>query len=232
MSKSLTHWNDDEQPLSQRNFVIQTLRATWDNLPQLLLGMIWLNLCLAPSFVLAVLGFRLLAAVTGVLLAVPGWVALQHVQGQLVQGKAVRYAALLASLRRFWRPSVRMGAMAIALPVVTFLGISVVNDLASGLAAPVLAAGAAASLLAACLLVLYAMPLMVLYEQDLGLALRNSLILSARYITNTIGMVALAVICGLLVGYLNSGLIFVLPALYGMFVVNNCRLVMGLEETV
>ena len=76
------------------------------------------------------------------------------------------------------------------------------------------------------------MPLMVLYEQDLGLALRNSLILSARYITNTIGMVALAVICGLLVGYLNSGLIFVLPALYGMFVVNNCRLVMGLEETV
>ena len=231
MSKSLTHGNDDEQPLSQRNFLIQTLRATWDNLPQLLLGMIWLNLCLAPSFVLAVLGLRLLAAVTGVLLAAPGWVALQHVQGQLVQGKAVRSAALLTSLRRFWRPSVRLGALALVLPFITFLGVSGVNDLDSGIAAPVLAVGAIASLLVACLLVLYAMPLLALYEQGVGLALRNSLVLSARYITNTIGIVALAVICGLLVGYLNSGLIFVLPTLYGMFVVNNCRLVIGLEET-
>jgi hypothetical protein len=43
-------------------------------------------------------------------------------------------------------------------------------------------------------------------------------------------MVALAVLCALAVAYVSSGLLFLLPALYGMFVANNCRLVMGIEE--
>lgn len=231
MSRLLLHLDDGEPALDSHTFVLQTLRALWDNLPQLLLGMIWLNLCLAPSFVLAVLGLGGPAAVMGVLLAAPGWVALQHMQGQLVQGKSIPYAVLLTGLRRFWLSSVRLGALALALPAATFLAALGANNLPPGLAAPVLAVGAGASLLAACLLVLYAAPLLVLYEQDMGFALRNSLVLSARHITNTVGMAALAVICGLLVYYLNSGLIFVLPALYGMFVVNNCRLVLSQEKT-
>ena len=241
MTKDLTRWNDGEQPLSPHNFVLQTLRATWDNLPQLLLGMVWLNLCLAPSFVLAGLGLHGLAAVAGVLLAAPGWVALQHVQGHLVQGKAVPTAALLSGIRRFWQPGVRLGALALVLPVVTFLaGASLGNAAgaagspAAEAAAPVvlaLALGGAGSLLVASVILLYAAPLLVLYEQDLGTVLRNSLILPARHIVNTLGRVALAVLCGLLVARLNSGLLFVLPAFYGMFTVNNCRLVIKEEET-
>jgi hypothetical protein len=64
----------------------------------------------------------------------------------------------------------------------------------------------------------------------LATVLRNSVILSARHINNTVGMVALAVLCILATVYLSSGLMFVLPALYGMFVANNCRLVVELEE--
>jgi hypothetical protein len=37
------------------------------------------------------------------------------------------------------------------------------------------------------------------------------------------------VLCALAAVYLSSGLIFVLPTLYGMFVINNCRLVIEQE---
>jgi hypothetical protein len=217
--------NDGEPALSPQNFLIQTLHATWDNLPQVLVGMLWFNLCLAPSFVLAVLGLGGLAAAVGVLLAAPGWVALQHFESGLVQGRAVPLASLLSSFRRFWRPSVRLGVLAIALPAVIWFAGARLNAAAT----PALALGGAVSLLVVSLLALYAVPLLVMYNQELGVALRNSLVLSARHINNTIGMVALAVLCGLLVFYLNSGLVFVLPALYGMFVINNCRLVIGQE---
>jgi len=240
MSKHLMRWNDGEQPLGPHNFVFQTLRAAWDNLPQLLLGMIWLNLCLAPSFVLALLGLGGPATVAGVLLAAPGWVALQYVQGQMVQGKAVPPLDLLRSFRRFWSPSVHLAALAFVLPAVTYLAVVASGSAARAGGDPTVAAtdsativlvvGTVAGLLVAGLLILYTAPLLVLYKQDLRTLLRNSVVLSARHITNTLGMVALAVLCGFLVARLNSGLLFVLPALYGMFVVNNCRLVLQQEE--
>ena len=66
--------------------------------------------------------------------------------------------------------------------------------------------------------------------RSLPAVLRNSVILPARHINSTVGMVALAVLCILATIYLSSGLMFVLPALYGMFVANNCRLVIEQEE--
>jgi uncharacterized membrane protein YesL len=225
----LTRADDGGPPLDAHNFVLQTLRATWDNLPQLLVGMVWLNLSVAPALALALLGLDGLAVVMGVLLAAPGWVALQHVQSRLVQDKTVPALAFLGSLRRFWRRAMNLGALALALPVVTFLAAAGLGELASGLVAPVLVAGSAASLLVVSVLVLYAAPLLVLYDQELAGVLRNSLILPARHINNTLGMVALAVLCALAAVYLSSGLIFVLPTLYGMFVINNCRLVIEQE---
>jgi uncharacterized membrane protein YesL len=219
---------DDEPLLSPQRFVVQTLTATWDNLPQIIAGALWLNLCLAPAMVLAFLGLGAAAVIAVVLLAAPGWVALQHFEIELAQDKAVPLAALLAGFRRFWMRSVRLGVLGLFMPVVTWLAGGWLTG--AGVAVPFLTLGLLASALVGSVLVLYAVPLLVLYDHDLPTVLRNSVILSARHINNTVGMVALAVLCILATVYLSSGLMFVLPALYGMFVANNCRLVVELEE--
>lgn len=228
MSKLLTPLDDGEPSLSPQSFLMQTLAATWDNLPQIVVAALWLNLCMAPALLLAFLGFGVPAVMAAVLLAVPGWVALQHFEIKLVEGKVAPMGVLLAAFRRFWTRSVRLGVLGLTLPVVTWLAGAWLRD--TGLAVPILTLGLLASVLVGSVLILYAVPLLVSYDHDLPAVLRNSVILSARHINNTVGMVALAVLCFLATVYLSSGLMFVLPALYGMFVANNCRLVIELEE--
>ena len=218
-----------EAEISTQEFLVQTATATWDNLPQILVGALWLNACLAPALVLAFLGLGMPAAIGGVLLAAPGWVALQRYQMGLVEGKSVPLAVLLTAFRHFWTRGVRLGALGVFLPLVTWVvGMMLAPN---GLAVPVFTAGLLASFLAGSVLVLYAVPLLVAYDQELPAVLRNSAILPGRHINNTIGMVALAVLCILATIYISSGLMFVLPALYGMFAANNCRLAIAQEGT-
>ena len=207
---------------------MQTAAATWDNLPQILVGALWLNACLAPALVLAFLGLGMPAAVAAVLLAAPGWVALQRFQMGLVEGRAVPLAALLKAFRHFWTRGVRLGVLGVFLPVITWLAGVWLTP--SGQAVPVLIVGLLASFLVGCVLVLYATPLLVAYDHDIPQVLRNSVILPGRHINSTMGMVALAVLCIFATIYVSSGLMFVLPALYGMFAANNCRLAIAQEE--
>ena len=143
---------------------MQTATATWDNLPQILVGALWLNACLAPALVLAFLGLGMPAAIAGVLLAAPGWVALQRYQMGLVEGRAVPLATLLKAFRHFWTRGVRLGVLGLFLPVVTWLAGGWLTP--SGLAVPVLTVGLLASFLVGSVLVLYAVPLLVAYDQD------------------------------------------------------------------
>jgi uncharacterized membrane protein YesL len=214
---------------SPQEFLVQTATAAWDNLPQILVGAIWLNACLAPALVLAFLGLGLPAAVAGVLLAAPAWVALQRYQMGLVEGRAVPLATLLEAFRHFWTRSVRLGVLGLFLPIVTWLAGVWLTP--SGQAVPALIVGLLASFLVGSLLVLYVVPLLVAYDQDIPEVLRNSAILPGRHINGTVGMVALAVLCIFATIYLSSGLMFVLPALYGMFAANNCRLAIAQEGT-
>ena len=55
---------------------------------------------------------------------------------------------------------------------------------------------------------------------------RNGAILSSRHAMNTVGLVSMAALGMFVVGKIGIVLLFVLPGLYGMFVVNNYRLVM------
>jgi len=223
----LTRPESGEPEISTQEFLVQTATATWDNLPQILVGALWLNVCLAPALVLAFLGLGMPAAVAGVLLAAPGWVALQRFQMGLVEGRAVPLAVVLTSFRHFWMRGVRLGVLAVFLPIATWLAGALLTP--SGLAVPILIVGLLASLLVGSVLVLYAVPVLVAYDQDLPAVLRNSAVLPGRHINNTVGMVALAVLCILATIYISSGLMFVLPALYGMFAANNCRLVIAQE---
>ena len=224
----MTQPEQGEPEISAQGFLVQTATAMWDNLPQILVGALWLNACLAPALVLAFLGLGMPAAIAGVLLAAPGWVALQRYQMGLVEGKAVPLAVLLTAFRHFWTRGVRLGVLGIFLPLVTWLvGVLLTPG---RLAVPVLTAGLLTSFLVGSVLVLYAVPLLVAYDQDLPEVLRNSAILPGRHISNTVGMVALAVLCSLATIYISSGLLFVLPALYGMFTANNCRLAIAEED--
>jgi uncharacterized membrane protein YesL len=225
----LTRPDSGETEISSQRFLAQTASATWDNLPQIVVGALWLNGCLAPAVVLAWLGLGMPAAIAGVLLAAPGWVALQRYEMGLVEGKAVPLATLLTAFRHFWTRSVRLGALGLFVPLVTWLAGMWLAP--TGLAVPFLTLGLLVSLLVGSMLVLYAVPLLVTYDRDLATVLRNSAILPPRHINNTVGMVALAVLCILATVYVSSGLLFVLPALYGMFAANNCRLAIAQEES-
>jgi uncharacterized membrane protein YesL len=229
LSRNLAQPERGESEIGTQEFLVQTATATWDNLPQILVGALWFNACLAPALVLAFLGLGMPAAVAGVLLAAPGWVALQRYQVGLVEGRAVPLATILKAFRHFWTRSVRLGVLGVFLPVVTWLAGVWLTP--SGQAVPVLIIGLLASFLLASLLVLYAVPLLVAYDHDVPEVLRNSAILPGRHINGTVGMVALAVLCIFATVYLSSGLMFVLPALYGMFAANNCRLAIAQEET-
>jgi uncharacterized membrane protein YesL len=78
-------------------------------------------------------------------------------------------------------------------------------------------------------LYLYAFPLLVLHDVDLITALRNALILASRHISNTLGLLGMGVLFAMATRYLSSGLLFFLPAIWGLFIVNNCRLVVSQE---
>jgi uncharacterized membrane protein YesL len=76
---------------------------------------------------------------------------------------------------------------------------------------------------------IYAYPLLVLHDVNLRNGLRNAFILAGRHVSNTLGLLSMAVLLGFATAYISSGLLFFWPAFWGMFVVNNCRMVVAEE---
>jgi uncharacterized membrane protein YesL len=87
--------------------------------------------------------------------------------------------------------------------------------------------GAALALLA--MLYIYAFPLLALHDIGAGAALRNALVLASRHLWNTLGLLSMGVLFLMAVLFLNSGLAFFLPTVWGAFLVNNCRMVVTEE---
>jgi hypothetical protein len=78
-------------------------------------------------------------------------------------------------------------------------------------------------------LALYAFPLLVMRDSAPLSALRDAVILASRHVVNTIGLLAMGLLFGLAIVYLSVALWLLLPAVWGIFIVNNCRLVAGEE---
>ena len=89
--------------------------------------------------------------------------------------------------------------------------------------------GVSVGLVVFIVVLLYAFPLVALYDATASSALRNSLFLSAHHIVNTLGLAAMAVLLLLATIYISLGLLLLWPAVYGLFVVNNCRVVLQSE---
>jgi uncharacterized membrane protein YesL len=221
---------DELLPLNRQSYVRLTLRQMWDGLPLVAVGGFVFSLCCLPALSLFILNLPLPAILAGVVSIAPAWAALLALEADILQDKKTGLTTLLRALPTYADRSMKLGLLAAFPLAVGFLTLPL---LAAPETPPVVWLGLAADALGLLLLLtlfIYAFPLLVLYDLDVGPALRNSLILASRYLAHTLGLLSLGGLFLLGGLYLNSGLLFILPAIWGMFIVNNCRLVVNLEE--
>lgn len=216
--------------LNSRTYLPLTAVQLWENLPRVLLGATFFSIASAPGFVLFVLGLPWLALLCCVGLVTPAWVGLLAYEGWLARGYPGSTGLLLFGFRHRWLDSLRLGAIgAFPLSATLWFALSPNDGLTP------LASGAWVLLiLLGCLILMsvtiYALPLLALFDAPVTNALQNSVILSARYVVNTLGLAALAVLLAFCVSYVSLGLLLILPACFALFVVNNCLLVAHSES--
>jgi uncharacterized membrane protein YesL len=216
-------------PLNERTYVWLTAVRLWDHSFLVLLAAAVFSVLCAPAFLLFLSGSFIPALAVGAVTLAPAWVALLAQEADIVCNASPHIGVMLRALPHYWARSVGLGLLT-AFPLLAALLIL------PGLAQPEvpvvvwlgLAADALGLLLLASLF-LYAFPLLVLHDVDLITALRNALILASRHISNTLGLLGMGVLFAMATRYLSSGLLFFLPAIWGMFIVNNCRLVVSQE---
>lgn len=210
-----------------RNDTYVTLIAgkLWDELPRLILGGLFFSIVAIPAFVFFSLGWIFLSIAVSIVTLAPSWAALLAYEFPLLDDKVAKAQLFWNGLRRFWWRSVGLGAMAafpllsalLKLPLLqqavipTSLWISFAADCFAG------------SLLAA--LLLYAFPLLV--RNDLGIrqTVHTAWLLMGRHLFNTLGLLGMGILFAFAIGSISLGLLFLLPAIYGLFVVGNCELV-------
>ncbi len=219
----------DPSTIDPRNYVWATCLNTWDNLPLILLAGFAFSVLCAPAFVLLTVGWVVPGLLIGALSVVPGWIALLDLQAVLVQGRSASLGKMMQAFPYYWWRSMRLGAFFIVPCLAAIFTFPLLNNpivpvpVWLGLAADLL------GILVVWCLALYACPLLVLYDLPVAAVVRNSVILASRHIINTCGLLSMAILSGFAVVYISLGLLFVLPGCYGMFVVNNCRLVLAEE---
>lgn len=232
MPEFALHMNDHtpEQPLTPRSYAGQTLRALWENLHTVLLGGLIFSVICAPAFVLFILGWTPLALLMAVLTTAPAWTGLLDLADTLLRGKRIAPLTLLRRMRQSAPHSIRLGV----LTTWPFVGVYNCARLLNDPNASALAwIGFALFALAALVLfafALYAFPLLVLRNATAHSALRDGALLAARYVTHTMGLVSMAVLGGFAIGVVSPAFLFLLPAFFSVFVMNNCRLTLGLEQ--
>lgn len=216
----------DESPvLHNENYVTVIVGALWESLPQVILGGLFFALLASPAFVLFSLGWIWLTLAVSVVTIAPTWAALLAYELPLVHDKVTSASRFWQALRRYWWRSSALGCLA-AFPIASALfklpllrQTEVPPTLWLSFAADFFMAGLVASLL------LYAFPLLI--RNDLGLvqSVRDGWLLMGRHLRNTLGLLGLAILCAFAVGSISLGLLFLLPAVYGLFIIGNCELV-------
>jgi len=227
---SSIHGEVNAAELNTLNYFPLTALCLWDNLPQVLTAAIFFSVACAPSFALFVLGLPWAALLAGLVLIAPAWASLLHYEGYLARGRVRSVTLLLSYFRRCWLDSVRLAALAVAVLAPALWGVSLESRVTGSAALFLAGTAILLGLLIFATVLIYAFPMLAMYNTSVPLALRNSVVLSARHITNTLGLVALAVLMAFALHYVSLGLLFFLPAIYGVFVVNNCLLTIGSPE--
>lgn len=217
-------------PPTGETYMRMTAYSLWENSPLLLLGSLVFTLLCLPAIALFMLGLLVPAALVAVLTVAPGWAALLAMEARISRDACPSIGVMIRALPRFWARSVGLGLMMLFPVCVGLFTLPLASESPVPFVVQVGLAGDAVGLAFLMALYLYAFPLLVLYDARLGTALSNALILASRHLNNTLGLLGMGVLFGLGIVRLNVGLLLVLPAVWGMFVVNNCRMVLT-EET-
>jgi uncharacterized membrane protein YesL len=220
--------NDVPTP-GQHTYVRMTLVSLWENLPLVLLSGAVFSLLCVPASLLFLLGLFAPALVVGALTIAPACTALLAQENEIVRDLKTNIGTMFRALPRFWTRSVGLGllicfpllAALLTLPMLSLSQVSLVVWL--GLGADAL------GLLILVALYLYAFPLLVLHDLDLARVLRNALILASRHTWNTLGLLGMGILFALASAYVSPALLFILPAVWGSFIMNNCRMVVAEE---
>jgi uncharacterized membrane protein YesL len=215
--------------LGQRTYVCLTLVSLWENLPLVLLaGLVFALLCV-PASLFFFVGSFIPALIVGALTVAPACAALLAQENEIVRDVKANIGTMFRVLPRFWIRGVGLGLFGcfplfvalLTLPMLSLPQVPLVVWL--GLGADVL------GLLILAALYLYAFPLLVLYDMSVGTALRNALLLASRHVWNTLGLLGMGTLFALVIVYISPALLFVLPAIWGLFIINNCRMVVEEE---
>jgi len=210
---------EDELPtLNQHTYVRLTVLSWWENLPLVLLaGGVFTLLCV-PSFVLFWFGLFAPAAFVGAFTIPPAWTALLTQLAKIAEGVKTNIGVIFRAFPRYWTRSAGLGLM-LAFPV--YVAILTMPALAQDHVPIIVWVGLGADgmvFLFVFTLSLYVLPLFVLHDVSFRLGMYNAVILASRHVLNTVGLLSMGVL---------SGLMFFWPAFWGLFIVNNCRM---LEE--
>jgi uncharacterized membrane protein YesL len=230
----LTVWKPvmtDLPELTPQNYVQHTSLSIWQNLPMIVASGLIFSLCCAPFAALAALGLVGPAIVVAIVTVAPAWAAMLHLESELAQGGHVDFGVEGRMLSRYAGDSIRL-----AVPLAFFsLGIlwllPALNEATVRPYTWVAFALCIVGFVGLSTFYLYAFPLLVQHDQESIMALRNGALLASRYAVNSVGLLAMGILCALAIRFFSLALLFFLPALYGMFVTNNCLLVVELEKT-
>lgn len=213
--------------LNRESYVLFVCRQLWVELPRVLGNGLLFSLCCAPAFLLFSLGLLAPTLLVSVVTIAPAWTALLAVQRNIISDGALSGMDFGRAIRHYWRRSIVLGLLA-AFPVLAAL---ITLPLLQQPVVPLIVwIGLGADLLGMALvaaLLLYAFPLLVHEDAGVKTSLHKGWLLAALHPWHTVGLIGLGILLAFAVGYLSLGLLFLLPAVYGMFVMGNALLVSG-----
>lgn len=159
----------------------------------------------------------------------PAWSALTDSIARILRREPHSFGLFFKAFGKYHLRSVLLAAL-LAVPAV-----SLVRDLPLLAETPVesytwirLGTAVAGSLFLLALMV-YAVPILVLYNVSARLALKNGLVLAVKYAGNTAGLLAMAVLLAWLAFRVSAFLFIVLIPAWLVFLVNNTRMVLDIE---
>lgn len=216
--------------LNRETYVPIVLRAIWEELPRVLGGGFLLSVCCVPAFLLFGVGFVAGFVLISIVTVAPAWAALLAIQLPLLSEESVLRFNFVQALRTYGRRAsqlslamaVPVAAMLVTLPALQQPHVPLTIWLILGLEFFGIAWGGA--------VLLYAFPLLVYADGGVSATLRTSWILVGRHPFNALGLMGLAILLGFAITYVSLGLLFLLPAFYGMFVMGNCLLVLAIDR--
>jgi uncharacterized membrane protein YesL len=215
--------------LTQTSYVKESALALWDHLPWVLLADFLFVVSSLPALLVYLFGFTLPGILLGIVTAGPAAVAMVALITRALLREPISALDFFRAFKQFFMRGVGLGliialpltAANLTLPLLQYPPVPAV--VWAGLGADV------AGLVFLGAMLLYIYPQIVIYDLGIRTAYKNSLILASSYLSNTIGLLAMALLLTVIAAQVSYWLLIVFPGCWLVFVINNCRMGIKLE---